>query len=101
MIIAQSSATSRVYATIFKERVGENANILGISAANAGAALSGAFVVNGSPTQTAMASEAGARSEVAQLTFAAVVLVVLFVSDRPVAVFAALCFGEHSVHDRR
>jgi MFS superfamily sulfate permease-like transporter len=83
MIIAQSSATSRVYATIFKERVDENANILGISAANAAAALSGAFVVNGSPTQTAMASEAGARSQVAQLIFAAVVLVVLLFLTGP------------------
>jgi sulfate permease, SulP family len=61
----------------FKERVDENADILGIAAANAAAALSGAFVVNGSPTQTAMTHEAGTRSQVAQLAFAAVVVVVL------------------------
>ena len=83
MIIAQSAATSRVYATIFKERVDEDADILGIAAANAGAAVSGAFVVNGSPTQTAMADQAGARSQVAQLTFAAVVLVVLMFLTGP------------------
>jgi high affinity sulfate transporter 1 len=83
MIIAQSAATSRVYAAIFKERVDENADILGISAANVTAALSGAFVVNGSPTQTAMASEAGARSQVAQLTFAAAALVVLLFLTGP------------------
>ncbi|HYV74243.1 MAG TPA: SulP family inorganic anion transporter [Candidatus Binatia bacterium] len=83
MIIAQSAATSRIYATMFKERVDENADILGISAANAMAALSGAFVVNGSPTQTAMASEAGARSQVAQLAFATVVLVVLLFLTGP------------------
>jgi sulfate permease, SulP family len=77
MIIAQSAATARVYATKHKERVDENADILGLSAANAAAALSGAFVVNGSPTQTAMADGAGARSQVAQLVFAAVVAVVL------------------------
>jgi MFS superfamily sulfate permease-like transporter len=77
MIIAQSAATSRVYATIFNERVDEDADILGIAAANAAAAVSGAFVVNGSPTQTAMAEGAGARSQVAQLAFAAVVAVVL------------------------
>jgi len=47
------------------------------------AALSGAFVVNGSPTQTAMASEAGARSQVAQLAFATVVLVVLLFLTGP------------------
>ena len=83
MIIAQSAATSRVYATIFKERVDEDADILGIAAANAAAAVSGAFVVNGSPTQTAMADQAGARSQVAQLAFAAVVLVVLLFMTGP------------------
>jgi sulfate permease, SulP family len=83
MIIAQSAATSRVYATMHKERVDENADILGLAAANAAAAVSGAFVVNGSPTQTAMADEAGARSQVAQLAFAAVVLVVLLFLTGP------------------
>ena len=83
MIIAQSAATSRVYATIFKERVDQDADILGIAAANAAAAVSGAFVVNGSPTQTAMADQAGARSQVAQLAFAAVVLVVLLFLTGP------------------
>jgi SulP family sulfate permease len=83
MIIAQSAATSRVYATKHEERVDENADILGLAAANAGAAISGAFVVNGSPTQTAMADQAGARSQVAQLAFAAIVLVVLLFLTGP------------------
>jgi MFS superfamily sulfate permease-like transporter len=77
MIIAQSAATSRVYAFLHKERVDENADILGLGAANLGAAVSGAFVVNGSPTQTAMAHGAGARSQVAQLTFVLIVVLVL------------------------
>ena len=59
MIIAQSAATSRVYAVRRHERVDENADILGLAAANAAAAASGTFVVNGSPTQTAMADSAG------------------------------------------
>jgi MFS superfamily sulfate permease-like transporter len=97
MIIAQSAATSRVYATIHKERVDENADILGIAAANAAAGLSGAFVVNGSPTQTAMADQAGARSQFAQLVFAAVVLVVLMFFTGPLqylprAVLASIVF---------
>ena len=83
MIIAQSAATARIYAVKHKERVDENADILGLSAANAAAALSGAFVVNGSPTQTAMAEGAGARSQVAQLVFAAVVVVVLMFLTGP------------------
>ena len=97
MIIAQSAATSRVYATMHKERVDENADILGIAAANAAAGLSGAFVVNGSPTQTAMADQAGARSQFAQLVFAAVVLVVLMFFTGPLqylprAVLASIVF---------
>ena len=83
MIIAQSAATSRVFALRRHERVDEDADILGLAAANASAAVSGAFVVNGSPTQTAMADSAGARSQVAQLVFAAVVLVVLLVLTGP------------------
>ena len=83
MIIAQSAATSRVYAVKHRERVDENADILGLAAANAAAAVSGAFVVNGSPTQTAMAEGAGARSQVAQLVFSAVVLAVLLFLTGP------------------
>jgi SulP family sulfate permease len=83
MIIAQSAATARVYAVKHKERVDENADILGLSAANAAAALSGAFVVNGSPTQTAMAEGVGAQSQVAQLVFATVVAVVLMFLTGP------------------
>ncbi len=83
IIIAQSAATSRVFAVRHRERVDENADILGLSAANAAAALSGAFVVNGSPTQTAMADRAGARSQIAQLVFAGVVLLVLLFLTAP------------------
>jgi sulfate permease, SulP family len=77
MVIAQSAATSRVYAVRHHERVDEDADILGLAAANAAAAASGAFVVNGSPTQTAMADSAGARSQFGQLVFAGIVLLVL------------------------
>jgi len=83
MIIAQSAATSRIFALRDRERVDEDADILGLSAANAAAAVSGAFVVNGSPTQTAMADRAGARSQVAQLVFAGVVLLVLLFLTGP------------------
>src|SRR5471032_2574396 len=77
MIIAQSVAAGRVFAERYHEPVDADADILGIAAANAVAALSGAFVVNGSPTQTAMADRAGARSQFAQVVFAVVVGVVL------------------------
>jgi len=83
MIIAQSAATSRVFAARHREIVDENADILGLAAANAAAALSGTFTVNGSPTQTAMADRAGAGSQVAQLVFSAVVFVVLLFLTGP------------------
>jgi SulP family sulfate permease len=83
MIISQSAATSRVYALRHGERVDENADIMGLAAANAGAALTGAFVVNGSPTQTAMADNAGARSQFAQLVFAGLVVIVLVALTGP------------------
>jgi sulfate permease, SulP family len=83
MIIAQSAATSRAFASRYHERVDSDADILGLSAANAVAAASGAFVVNGSPTQTAMADRAGARSQIAQLVFAGVVLLVLLFLTAP------------------
>lgn len=83
IIIAQSAATSRIFAVRHRERVDEDADILGLSAANAAAALSGTFVVNGSPTQTAMADLAGARSQTAQLVFAGIVLLVLLFFTGP------------------
>ncbi len=83
IIIAQSAATSQGFAARFREEVDENADILGLSAANLAAAWSGAFVVNGSPTQTAMAVHLGARSQIAQLTMAGAVLLVLLLLTGP------------------
>jgi high affinity sulfate transporter 1 len=83
IIIAQSAATSRVFGTRFQERVDADADILGLAAANAVAALSGTLVVNGSPTQTAVAQRMGARSQVAQLALSVVVLLVLLTLTRP------------------
>ena len=98
IIIAQSAATSRAFAARYAERVDEDADILGLSAANALAALSGAFVVNGSPTQTAMADRAGARSQIAQLALAGMVVLVLLelsgpLQSLPRCVLAAIVFN--------
>ena len=97
VIIAQSAATARVFAVRHQERVDENADILGLSAANLAAAATGAFVVNGSPTQTATADAAGARSQIAQLVCAAIVVIVLLFLTGPLAylpraVLAAIVF---------
>jgi sulfate permease, SulP family len=83
MIIAQSAATARAYASRHRETLDENTDIVGLSAANAVAALSGTFVVNGSPTQTAMVERSGGRSQLAHLTMAGIVALVLLLLTGP------------------
>ena len=85
VIVAQSAATSRAYASNLDEKVDENADLLALGLANIGAGLSGTFVVNGSPTKTAMAEGAGGRTQLAQLSAAAGVLAVLLFLTRPLA----------------
>src|SRR5262245_7169870 len=97
VILAQSAATSRAYAVKYRERFVENDDLLGLSAANLAAGLSGTFVVNGSPTKTEMVDEAKSRTQVAQLTMAVVVAVVLLFLTKPLqylpnAVLAAVVF---------
>jgi sulfate permease, SulP family len=77
MILTQSAATSRVYANRHHQQLEENADLVGLSAANAGAALSGTFVVNGSPTQTAMVESSGGTNQMAHVATAGVVALVL------------------------
>jgi MFS superfamily sulfate permease-like transporter len=84
MILTQSAATSRIYAVRHRRRLDAEQDILGLSAANATAAFSGTFVVNGSPTQTALLESCGARSQLAQVTTAAVAALVLLFLTRPI-----------------
>jgi len=97
VIVAQSAATSRSYAAKFDDEFDENADLVGLAVANIGAGLTGTFVVNGSPTKTAMVDNAGGRSQLAQLVTVAVVLAVLLVLTKPLgympeAVLAAVVF---------
>ncbi len=84
MIVAQSAATARVYALRHHLRPDENADLAGLAAANLAAALSGTFVVNGSPTQTAMAERSGGGSQMTQVATAAVVSLVLLFLTGPI-----------------
>jgi SulP family sulfate permease len=83
VIVAQSAATARAYAMRHHQHLDENADILGLSAANLAAGLSGTFVVNGSPTQTAMVESSGGGSQVSQIATAAVVAAVLLFLTKP------------------
>jgi len=82
MIVAQSAATARAWAAKHGDALDENRDLVGLGAANVTAALSGTFVVNGSPTQTAMVESSGGRSQIAHLATAAIVaLVLLFLTE--------------------
>src|SRR6266705_603039 len=97
VILAQSAATSRAYAGKYEEAFSQDTDLVGLGAANVAAALSGTFVVNGSPTQTQVTDSAGGRSQLAQLTTSAVVLLVLLLltgplASLPTAALAAIVF---------
>jgi len=97
VIIAQSAATARAYANRYNERGDDNLDIVGLAGANAVAALTATFVVNGSPTKTEMVDDAGGRTQFAHLTTAVIVLLVLLFLTRPLsflpaAVLSAIVF---------
>jgi sulfate permease, SulP family len=97
VILAQSAATSRAYAGKYEEAFSQDTDLVGLGAANVAAALSGTFVVNGSPTQTQVADSAGGRSQLTQLTTSVAVLLVLLLltgplASLPIAALAAIVF---------
>jgi high affinity sulfate transporter 1 len=97
VILAQSAATARAYALRYREPFDQNVDLIGLAFANIAAGSSGAFVVNGSPTKTAIVDEGGGRSQIAHLTTAAMVLLVLLFLTKPLgylpnAVLAAIVF---------
>ena len=93
MIVAQSAATARAYAFRHREALDENADLGGLSAANVAAAVTGTFVVNGSPTQTAMMDRSGGRSQLAHLVVAALVAIVLLVLTGPLQYLPRCALG--------
>ena len=77
LILAQSAATSRAYAAKYSDKFDENVDLVGLGAANLGAAFTGTFVVNGSPTKTQMVDGAGGKSQLASVTTVGIVAIVL------------------------
>jgi high affinity sulfate transporter 1 len=97
VILAQSAATSRAYAVKHGERFEEDTDLIGLGLANLTAGVTGAFVVNGSPTKTEIVDDARSHTQVAQLTTAAAVALVLLFLTKPLeylpnAVLAAIVF---------
>jgi MFS superfamily sulfate permease-like transporter len=83
MILTQSAATSRVYAARHNQKLDPDQDLVGLAAANAAVAVSGGFVVNGSPTQTAIIEGVGSRSQLAQVAAATTVALVLAFLTKP------------------
>src|SRR5664280_18482 len=79
VILAQSSATARAYAARYDEELDDDADLLGLGVANVAAAVTGTFVVNGSPTKSQMVDSAGGRSQLAHLPIAALATVVFLI----------------------
>ncbi len=97
VMLTQSAATSRAFADRYNEEFDSNKDITGLSIANFGAALSGTFMVNGSPTKTQMVDSAGGRSQLSHLVTATVVLLVLLfftgpLTYMPSSVLSAIVF---------
>lgn len=81
VILAQSAAVSRSFALQNKYPVNVRGDMLGLSAANLGSAVSQGFAINGSPPRTAAGDSAGGRSQVINVAQAgAVALVLLFLT---------------------
>jgi sulfate permease, SulP family len=85
VIIAQSAATSRAYSVKCSDELNEDKDVLGLGLANITAGLTGTFVVNGSPTKTQIALDSGARSQLATLVTAAIVLLVIIFLTKPIS----------------
>ena len=97
VILAQSAATSRAFATLYDDTFSENTDLVGLALANIGAGLSGTFVVNGSPTKTQIVDKAGGRSQLSLLvTVAIIVLILVFFTGAlaymPEAALSAIVF---------
>ena len=85
VILAQSAATSRAYASRYNERFNANTDLVGLGMANIGAGLSGTFVVSGSPTKTQMVDGAGGRTQLSLIVTSVIVLMVLLFLTGPLA----------------
>ncbi len=97
VILAQSAATARSFAQKHGEELKENRDLVGLAVANVAAGFSGTFVINGSPTKTAVVDTAGGRTQLAQLVMAVLAILILVVATGllhflPDATLAAVVF---------
>ena len=77
VILAQSAAVARSFATKNGYPDDTNRDLVALAAANAGSAVTGGFAVNGSPPRTAAGDGAGGKSQVVNLVMAALIALIL------------------------
>jgi MFS superfamily sulfate permease-like transporter len=83
--IAQTAATVQVSGVGARAAREFNRDLIGVGAGSVAAGLMGAFAVDASPPNTAMASTSGSRSQLANIVASAVILLVVVVATAPLA----------------
>jgi len=73
VVLAQSAAVARSFSTKNGYKVDINSDLVGLSAANLGSAVTGGFAINGSPPRTAAGDGAGSRSQLVNIVMAVVI----------------------------
>ena len=95
--IAQSVSTASAFAIQHDDRHDVNRDLVGLGAANLAAGFGSSFVVNGSPTKTAISDKSGTRTQLAMIVLAVLTIpVLLFLTGvfeyLPEATLAAVVF---------
>jgi len=95
LAFADTSVLSRSYAARLGDRVNQNRELIGLSAANAGAGLFQGFPISSSSSRTPVAEAAGARTQLTGVVGAVTIGVLLVVGtgilhDIPTAALAAV-----------
>lgn len=95
--VAQSVSTASAFAIQHDDRHLPDRDLLALGAANLAAGFGSTFVVNGSPTKTAISDKSGTHTQVAMLVLAAITIPVLLFftgvfANLPEATLAAIVF---------
>jgi len=93
MSFTESVATARTFCAPDDPPVGANQELLAVGAANVACAFAGGLPAGGGASQTAVADEAGVRSQMAQWINAGVVLLTVLLLSRPIGLLPKAALG--------
>ena len=77
VVLAQSAAVARNFATAHGERDNTTTDLVALGAANMASALTGGFAINGSPPRSAAADEVGGQTPMVNLVMAVAIALIL------------------------